>query len=320
MALECEHIRNEFSALLDNELNPEDRELVEEHLSDCSDCLRELHGYKLVSDRYRYHHPVKAPDDFEARFHAAIAPIGKARTWPRPGWTALAAAAGLALVTGLVVWRAQSPLDQMQVASEMAAPPESPMSAGRMESEAVVETMALESAPVAADMARPQTEEDTAAGATLFRAEGAPENFGAGGAAAPAEKRDINAAALSAPAEAPVPDAGTAPAPEAMALSAPATAPPVNLESEGAARMMKSPAAEAPAPILWRERAFNLAEGVLSESTWTGEATTDITIPSEAWNELLDTYPDLVTLCDREEPVVVKLDDIWYRIARQADE
>lgn len=318
MALECEHIRNEFSALLDNELNPEDRELVEEHLSDCSDCLRELHGYKLVSDRYRYHHPVKAPEDFEARFHAAIAPIGKSRTWPRPLWTALAAAAGVALVAGVLVWRAQSPMDQFQVASEMAAPPATPMSADGMESEASNGTMALESAPVA-DQALSQSEEGPAAGAMMFRSDAAQEDFGAAGGAAPAEKQEMDAAALSAPAEAPAPE----PVPETMALSAPAAAPPANLENESAARMMKAaaaPAIEAPAPILWRERTFNLADGVLTESTWTNEPTTAVTIPSDAWNGLLDQHPDLATLCDREEPVVVKLDEIWYRIARQAAE
>jgi len=316
MALECEHIRNEFSALLDNELNPEDRELVEEHLSDCSDCLRELHVYKLVSDRYRFHHPVKAPEDFEARFHAAIAPIGKSRTWPRPLWTALAVAAGLALVTGLVVWRTQSPTGSFQVASEMAAPPATPMSADGMESEAANGTMALESAPVA-DQALSQSEEGPAAGAMLFRSEAAPEDFGAGGGAAPSEKQEMDVAALSAPAEAPAPE----PVPETMALSAPAAAPPAMVENESAARRMKSTTAPATeAPVLWRDRSFNLADGVLTESTWTDEPTTTITIPSDAWNGLLGQHPDLAALCDREEPVIVRLDDSWYRIARQAAE
>ena len=126
MPIDCEHIRNEFSALLDNELNVEDRELIEEHLSDCSTCLRELHGYKQVSEAYRYHHPVKAPDDFEERLRKALEPAGRSRArapWPFYG---VAAAAAVILVAGLTLWRGQQPLTESLLLSQAgsAAPPE----------------------------------------------------------------------------------------------------------------------------------------------------------------------------------------------------
>ncbi len=41
-------VREDFSALLDNELTHEERELVEGHLSECAECLRELDALKRV--------------------------------------------------------------------------------------------------------------------------------------------------------------------------------------------------------------------------------------------------------------------------------
>ena len=104
MALSCKQIQTEFSALLDDELDTEDRELVEEHLAECADCLRELHGFQQVTDAYRYHHPVKAPNDFEERLRDALAPQ---ITPLRPSWITwrVAAAAMILLGSGLSVWR-----------------------------------------------------------------------------------------------------------------------------------------------------------------------------------------------------------------------
>lgn len=109
MPPECEQIRSEFSALLDDELNPEDRELVEEHLADCSECLRELHGYKRVSEAYRYHHPVMAPADFEARLREALDPARREHGRSRWAPYVLALAACVTLVAGLAFWRAAQP-------------------------------------------------------------------------------------------------------------------------------------------------------------------------------------------------------------------
>ena len=105
MPIACEQIRNEFSALLDDELNSEDRELVEEHLSECAECLRELHGYKQVSDSYFYHHPVKAPDDFDELLREALAPASSSTGMGWSPWR-MAAAAVIVFTVGAIGWRA----------------------------------------------------------------------------------------------------------------------------------------------------------------------------------------------------------------------
>ncbi|MCF6283993.1 MAG: anti-sigma factor, partial [Candidatus Hydrogenedentes bacterium] len=104
MALPCKQIQTEFSALLDDELDTEDRELVEEHLAECAECLRELHGFQQVTDAYRYHHPVKAPDDFEERLREALAPAPARHTLAWPVWK-FAAAAVVLLGISLSLWR-----------------------------------------------------------------------------------------------------------------------------------------------------------------------------------------------------------------------
>ncbi len=70
----CEAVRENFSAFLDAELDIEDRTVVEKHLHECSDCLRELHGYKQVNDLYTTLSTVNAPEDFEKKVMAALKP------------------------------------------------------------------------------------------------------------------------------------------------------------------------------------------------------------------------------------------------------
>lgn len=61
----CEEVRDEFSALLDGELATDEQEGVEEHLSSCSDCLRELDGMKRVTDLYAELPVVPAPESLD---------------------------------------------------------------------------------------------------------------------------------------------------------------------------------------------------------------------------------------------------------------
>ena len=61
----CEQAREEFSALLDGELDIEEQDGIERHLSECADCLRELDGMKKVTDEYEGLPEVAAPDDLE---------------------------------------------------------------------------------------------------------------------------------------------------------------------------------------------------------------------------------------------------------------
>ncbi len=388
MPLECDQIRNEFSALLDNELNPEDRELVEEHLSDCSECLRELHGYKVVSDAYRYHHPVKAPEDFEARFHAAIAPIGRKRgfVWQRWG---LAAAAGFILVAGLTFWQSRTTLKQ-SATSELAlrAPaPETPPAADAPQTlmfEAPAEGAApdammpesaaasVEAAPVPAQESLgasgtgPALNEITSTAAVESEAglkgedkakvAAVPETggggFGGGGGgfggvampkAAPAAVPENVA---STPTEAPAPEMVRRTTSDTVALkSAPAESdqPVLGAASrekeeravsepgmrsqttesapaevaDSAVPAAAPPAAPAPMNLLrWNDLEFTLTEGTWRQTGYAGETLTKVSILSPEWNGLLDRYTDLNTLCDRDEPVIVKLGEVWYSIAK----
>lgn len=124
----CAAIREEFSALLDDELGPARRAEVEAHLSGCAACLRELDAMKRVSDLYATLPPVAAPADFETRVRAAVQPPSNVVPWSRRRGVALftfavAAAAGLVLVAlpGLLERNAANAPDRMQTARQDSA-------------------------------------------------------------------------------------------------------------------------------------------------------------------------------------------------------
>ena len=94
----CEDIREEFSALPDEELDSESRDTVEAHLSNCSECLRELHQYKSVTDLYRDLPEVQAPEGFERDVMLALQPRISRRAW---GGRLVALAAAMLLVSGM---------------------------------------------------------------------------------------------------------------------------------------------------------------------------------------------------------------------------
>ena len=63
--MECGEVREEFSAMIDGELAPEQRRAVEAHLTQCSGCLRELDRIKRIDVLYRGLAPRTAPIGFE---------------------------------------------------------------------------------------------------------------------------------------------------------------------------------------------------------------------------------------------------------------
>ena len=67
-------VREDFSALLDGELLPEELEQIEGHLAECAECLRELNALKQVDDAYSKLGAVKAPEGFEDGVRDAIRP------------------------------------------------------------------------------------------------------------------------------------------------------------------------------------------------------------------------------------------------------
>ncbi len=60
----CEEVQEDFSALLDDELAPDEVEGVEAHLSTCSDCLRELDSLKKMQSVFQAMPRVSAPANF----------------------------------------------------------------------------------------------------------------------------------------------------------------------------------------------------------------------------------------------------------------
>ncbi|MDK1022370.1 MAG: zf-HC2 domain-containing protein, partial [Candidatus Hydrogenedentes bacterium] len=118
----CMEVREDFSALLDDELTLEEREQIEGHLSECAECLRELDALKQVDVAYGALSTVKAPEDFEEGVRQAIRPralwfpaLGGARSarWMRPA--AVMAALLLVMFGALYVLRPAEP-ESFQIA------------------------------------------------------------------------------------------------------------------------------------------------------------------------------------------------------------
>jgi hypothetical protein len=316
---------------------------------------------------------VKAPDDFEERFHAAIAPIGRKRSFAWRQW-GLLAAAGFALVGGVAFWQSQSRLAQFaapEIASSLAAdstmsPEAAPVAEapqtmmfqapaggavpeGGMDLNAADSALATGVAPEQSAMVdeSPQAVEaqserqDRELGAELKSSdeslpalevapvgeEAGSGGFGGGGGdavvmSAPAPPADAPLL-TEAPAEAAPMQAARKVDRDTLAMKsevaeAPMPAPPaapLAKESAVAESAMRAEAAS-PAPLLWKEQTFNLIDGTWRQSDYADESLTKIAIPSPAWNTMLDQHPDLAALCDRVEPVIVKLDKVWYSISK----
>ena len=100
----CEDARGAFSGLLDGELDAEEKEGLERHLADCSECLRELDGLKKVSDVYESLPNVDAPEDLLDSIREEIQPErvdlsdSERRAQPIPFMPVLAAALVVALM------------------------------------------------------------------------------------------------------------------------------------------------------------------------------------------------------------------------------
>ncbi|MDX9973162.1 MAG: zf-HC2 domain-containing protein [FCB group bacterium] len=117
--MNCTQAQEEFAALLDGELAPEERAEVERHLSQCSDCLRDLDGLKRVDTIYRQLPSISAPEGFEERVRQATRPkpvlrfpdLSRRRqmSWP------LVAAAAFLLVAGAVVLQFGLPAKEQQM-------------------------------------------------------------------------------------------------------------------------------------------------------------------------------------------------------------
>ena len=110
----CEDIRGRLTLYLDDELQGEERGVVEAHLADCESCAalfaRELNFLNAVRESATVH---VAPPELRAKVQkilsegpkAGVAEVGRPRRPSRLSWLVAAAAALLLLLLPLVVWR-----------------------------------------------------------------------------------------------------------------------------------------------------------------------------------------------------------------------
>ncbi|MCP4645181.1 MAG: hypothetical protein GY851_32365 [bacterium] len=110
MTDEQDNIRDDFSPLLDGELDPERRAAIEKQLAEDGDLLRELESLQRVDELYRDMPRESAPSDLERRVRAELEPAPvrfRRRGAPRLSlWPSLAAVA-MFLVFGALTWQLQ---------------------------------------------------------------------------------------------------------------------------------------------------------------------------------------------------------------------
>ncbi|MDP7638698.1 MAG: zf-HC2 domain-containing protein, partial [Candidatus Hydrogenedentes bacterium] len=93
--------REDFSALLDGELSAEDREAIENHLSQCSECLRALDGFQKVDCLFQALPAVDAPGRLEDAVREVLRPQAEPpMRLKRPYVHMFAAAAAVLLMAG----------------------------------------------------------------------------------------------------------------------------------------------------------------------------------------------------------------------------
>lgn len=146
---DCLEVREDLSAYVDDELGADEKEGIEAHLGECTDCSRELEALKRVDDAYRGLETVGAPAGFEDDVRAG-AEAGNGETSEREfrpaGWMGPAvalAAAAVVVIAGFVVLEVRQN-GRMQTA----AAPETAADAGQ---EAVLEQGTMPAEPGAAE-------------------------------------------------------------------------------------------------------------------------------------------------------------------------
>lgn len=278
MPRQCAVVRDEFSALLDDELAPGARAEVEAHLGECSACLRALDGMKKVTDLYAALPRIGAPEDFEARVRRAVRPGLLRFPMPRTAaWASLAAAAGLAAIVVPRMLREEAPRDAYPMLAQQAEMRSVPPAGAGPSTDAG--DLAAEASPVAEAKPEPVPSPEVAEEEAMSMMAAAPVN-----------------------AEAAAPEAAS----RAMAKAAPA--PPV---------ADKAADADLQTTVTWHAagRAFTLLDNAWVEAGGVETNTTELHANSREFQDLATKFPELLELTAAEIPVVFHAgDDTWYRL------
>jgi predicted anti-sigma-YlaC factor YlaD len=121
--MDCQEAREEFGALLDDELTVQRREAIEAHLGECSLCLRDLESLQRTDRLYQRLERKTTPETFERDVYDAAHPsIFRRRRVKRSMWPLIAAAAVMAVTAGTLF----TLLLRQPNRFEMAAAPEAP--------------------------------------------------------------------------------------------------------------------------------------------------------------------------------------------------
>lgn len=287
----CEDVREEFSALLDGELDSDEQDGIEHHLSECSDCLRELDGMKRVGDLYSELPVVSTPDDFEISLsdestssNVVELQSSHRKTQPLSFRPLLAAAAVLVLLAGVSFVASQQlgGSGQMEMAAETAAiaPEESANAALKQE--------------VAVDDEVTKSDQDPSPAEDLPEAR---ESFADADIAA--ERTQL--------AEPEMPESlAAAPAPAAPPVTGGANPPSFPGDAAGGRQR--------PAVTSLADLGFTRVEdNRWVEEGYTDQELTDIEFGSDAFRTLLQKRPQLVPLLPAAGHVIFKMDDVWYQ-------
>jgi anti-sigma factor RsiW len=135
MKADCQGIRSELSAYLDNEIAPAERSAIEKHLDDCPHCQRELEQLKSLTAAVTALPTLEPPARFLAEVRRKIAGESepRGRTWPdylfRPYWLKIPLETVAALVIIAIVMSVERPASEHQpryAANEIAGNPTAP--------------------------------------------------------------------------------------------------------------------------------------------------------------------------------------------------
>ena len=328
----CDEVRLEFSAWLDDELSAAERRAIEAHLAECPACQELFRQFQQVDEMYQDLAKSEAPAELEAGIRKAlttepahVTAFPRSRHARQRVWPLLAAAAVFAILAGGVLMMATEDFgpeafqiarfDERAEEEEAASPPEPEMD------------MMMEMAPDAleAEPMDPPREEalDDPHHELLDRIEHdgndlrqhAPRGLRRQAPEVLEQDELVQRGRPRAEEPAPeeprpyadrAPEAAEEPEPEAEPVP-----PPPAPEEPMPERLEESPEVET------REaagRRFAKDDGVWVEESYEGEPVSALTPDSPVWEGLVEDGPELAELAEWREPVVFKAEGQWRRL------